>query len=59
MPVIIEETSEIAYVLGEADTAGLVLEDQDVAHVVAAHMAYFGAIGAVGPRARDPELGAN
>ena len=59
LPVIVEETTEIAFVLGEADAAGLAVEDQDVAHVVVAHMAYFDAIGAVGPRATDPELGAN
>lgn len=59
LPVIVEETTEIAYVLGEADAAGLVLADQDAAHVVVAHMAYFDAIGAVGPRASDPDIGAN
>lgn len=59
LPVIIEETTEIAYLLGEADRAGLAVEDEDVAHVVSAHTAYFDAIGAVGPRADDTELGAN
>lgn len=59
LPVIIEETTEVAYLLGEADRAGLDVDDADVAHVVTAHTAYFDAIGAVGPRASDPEIGAN
>lgn len=59
LPVIIEETTEIAYLLGEADRVGLEVDDADIAHVVTAHTAYFDAIGAVGPRASDPEIGAN
>jgi hypothetical protein len=59
LPVIIEETTEVAYVLAEADAAGLVVSDADVAHVVAAHRRYFEAIGAVGPRATDSALGSN
>ena len=53
LPVIVEQTTEIAYLLGEAEREGLVVQDEDVAHVVAAHTAYFDAIGAVGPRATD------
>jgi hypothetical protein len=59
LPVIVEETTEVAYLIGEADREGLGVADEDVAHVVAAHREYFGAIGAVGPRAADGELGAN
>ena len=59
LPVIIDETNEVAYVIGEAERAGLDVTDEDVAHVIAAHTAYFDAIGAVGPRADDKELGSN
>ena len=59
LPVIVEETTEIAYLLGEAEAAGVTVADEDIAHVVAAHRDYFRAIGAVGPRASDPELGTN
>lgn len=59
LPVIVEETSEIAYVIGASEAAELGVEDQDVAHVIAAHMAYFDAIGAVGPRASDPDIAPN
>lgn len=59
LPVIVEETTEIAFLLAEADAAGLAVQDEDVAHVVDAHRAYFRAIGAVGPRAIDSELGSN
>ena len=38
-----------------AERAGLRLDDVDVAHIVEAHLAYFEAIGAVGPPARLEE----
>lgn len=51
-PVVISETTLIGYLLGEAERNGVeILADVDVANVVAAHLAYFEAIGAVGPRA--------
>ena len=51
-PVVIAEDTVAAYLLGEAERAGLeVLDDVDVVNVVEAHLAYFDAIGAVGPRA--------
>ncbi len=59
LPVVVEETSEIAYLLGQSEAAGLEVLDEDVAHVVDAHRAYFAAIGAVGPEASDPDLGVN
>jgi hypothetical protein len=32
------------------------LDDVDVVHVVEGHLAYFEAIGAVGPQAYDPDV---
>ena len=59
-PVVIEEDTVVGYVLGEADRNGVeVLDDVDVVHVVEAHLAYFEAIGAVGPEASDPDVGAS
>lgn len=53
-PVVIEEDSVVAYLLGEAERQDLeVLDDIDVVRVVEAHLAYFEAIGAVGPQALD------
>lgn len=55
-PVIISETSLTAYLLGEAERGGVeILADVDVVNVVDAHLAYFQAIGAVGPPA-DPTV---
>ena len=59
-PVVIEEDTVVGYLLGEADRNGVVvLDDVDVVNVVEAHLAYFEAIGAVGPRASDPDVGAD
>lgn len=53
--VVMEEDTVIAYLLGEADRAGIeVLDDVDVVAVVEGHLEYFEAIGAVGPPA-DPD----
>lgn len=50
---IIDDDSLIAYLLGEADHEGVeLLDDVDAVAVVDAHLAYFDAIGAVGPIAR-------
>lgn len=55
-PVVIAEETLIGYLLGEAERNGVeVLDDVDVVNVVEAHLAYFDAIGAVGPQAEDPE----
>ena len=52
--VVIGDDSLAAYLLGQAEQAGVeILDDADVVHVVDAHLAYFEAIGAVGPRAHD------
>ena len=56
-PVVIAEDSVVAYLLGEADRHGVeILDDVDVVNVVDAHLAYFEAIGAVGPPAHDPAV---
>lgn len=54
-PVVINEETVVAYLLGEAERDGVeILDDVDVVNVVDAHLAYFEAIGAVGPRAAEP-----
>ena len=51
-PVVISETNLTAYLLGEAERNGVeIIADIDAVNVVDAHLAYFEAIGAVGPRA--------
>ena len=50
--VVVTEDSLTAYLLGESDRNNVdLLEDVDAVHVVEAHLAYFDAIGAVGPQA--------
>lgn len=50
--VVIGEDALVAYLLGVADEAGVeLLDDVDAVNVVDAHLAYFDAIGAVGPQA--------
>ena len=57
-PVVIADETLVAYLLGEADRNGLdIIDDVDVVNVVKAHLAYFEAIGAVGPTATDREVG--
>ena len=51
LPLFVDETDEIGYLLGAAATAGLDVEDEDVAAVLAAHLRYLNSVGAVGPRA--------
>ena len=52
LEVVITEDTVTGYLLGEADAEGIeILDDVDVVHVVEAHLAYFEAIGAVGPPA--------
>ena len=51
-PVVLTEDTLTAYLLGEAEAHGLdLLDDVDAVNVVEAHLAYFEAIGAVGPQA--------
>ena len=53
VPTFLEEVDEVAYVIGGAEANALDVTDDDVAAVVAAHLTYLDAIGAVGPPARD------
>ena len=53
-PIVVTEESLIAYLLGESDKAGIqIMDDVDLVNVTEAHLAYFNAIGAVGPVADD------
>jgi len=53
-PVVVSEDALIAYLLGSAEAAGVqLLDDVDIVNVVDAHLAYFEAIGAVGPTAKE------
>lgn len=55
-PVVVREDTLVGYLLGEAERNGIeIIDDVDVVNVVEAHLAYFEAIGAVGPTASDPE----
>ena len=55
--VVIVDDTVAGYLLGEAEREGIeILDDIDVVNVVDAHLAYFDAIGAVGPRAAEAEL---
>ena len=50
--VVVTEDTLTAYLLGEAERNDVdLLDDVDAVHVVEAHLAYFEAIGAVGPQA--------
>jgi hypothetical protein len=50
--VVISEDALVAHLLGVAEEAGVdLLDDVDAVNVVDAHLAYFEAIGAVGPQA--------
>jgi hypothetical protein len=51
-PVVLTEDALTAYLFGEAEANGIeLLDDVDAVNVVEAHLAYFEAIGAVGPQA--------
>ena len=50
--VVISEDALVAYLLAQAEEVGVdLLDDVDAVNVVDAHLAYFDAIGAVGPQA--------
>ena len=56
--VVIGEDTLVGYLLGEAERNGIeILDDVDAVNVVDAHLAYFDAIGAVGPQAPFDDLG--
>ena len=53
-PVVVDENTLTAFLLKEAARRGVeILDDVDVAYVADAHLAYFAAIGAVGPQAEQ------
>ena len=53
-PVVVSEDTLVGYLLGESERNGIeIIDDVDVVRVVEAHLAYFEAIGAVGPPASD------
>ena len=53
-PIVVTEDSLIAYLLAESDKAGIqIMDDVDLVNVTDAHLAYFDAIGAVGPVADE------
>ena len=55
--LLISEDQLSAYLLSEAEKSGVeLLDDVDVVHVVRAHLAYFDAIGAVGPTVSSTDL---
>jgi hypothetical protein len=54
IPVVVDENTLTAFLLEEAARRGVeILDDVDVVYVADAHMAYFAAIGAVGPQAEQ------
>lgn len=56
-PVVVDETTVAAYLLGEAERLGVaILDDVDVIQVVDAHLLYFDAIGAVGPQTSTDQI---
>ncbi len=55
-PVVIDEDSAVGYLIGEAEAEGIEVDDIELANVTEAHLAYFDAIGAVGPPADDPDV---
>ena len=56
-PTLIDEDTVVGYILGEAEREGVdVVDDVDVVAVVDAHLAYFEAIGAVGPPAAGDDV---
>ena len=53
-PIVVTDDALIAHLLGAAEAAGVqLLDDVDIVNVVDAHLAYFDAIGAVGPTADE------
>jgi len=53
-PVVVDENTLTAFLLKEAARRGVeILDDVDVVYVADAHLAYFAAIGAVGPQAEQ------
>lgn len=56
-PTVIDEDTLIGYLIGESEREGVdLLDDIDAVAVVDAHLAYFDAIGAVGPPAAGDDV---
>ena len=53
-PVVVEDDEGIAFVLMRAEAEGLDVTDTEVATVLDTELAYFEAIGAIGPEVADP-----
>ena len=55
--VVVGEDDLVAYLIAESERNGIdVMDDVDLVNVVDAHLAYFDAIGAVGPKAIDLDI---
>lgn len=52
--VVVAEDDGLAYVLGQAEEAGLAVDDVQVVAVLEVELDYLEAIGAIGPRVADP-----
>jgi hypothetical protein len=52
--VVVPDDEPTAYVLGRVGDAGLDLSDEDVVSILDAELAYYEAIGAIGPRLDGP-----
>ena len=53
-PVVVDEDTLTAHLLATAAARGIeIIDDVDIVRVVEAHLAYFAAIGAVGPHAES------
>jgi hypothetical protein len=55
-PVVMEDVSATGYLIGEAERLGIDVDDIAIAEILSGHLAYFEAIGAVGPTAEDPDV---
>jgi hypothetical protein len=51
-----EDVGATGYLIGEAERLGIDVDDAAIAEILEGHLAYFDAIGAVGPTAEDPEV---
>ena len=55
--VVVGEDDLVAYLIAESERNGIdIMDDVDLVNVVDAHLAYFDAIGAVGPKAIDLDI---
>lgn len=52
--VVVPDDEPTAYVLGRVSDAGLALRDEDVVTILDAELAYYEAIGAIGPQLDGP-----